>query len=112
MAPLKEPGIDKLKTTYHQITQFEAVKEDASPISATCEAVIEDPHILSRNTVKAHLKLYEATFEKDAKEWKFWYGEHHVPVDITDTSIAADAFAARVVSMDDLYHVELEITER
>jgi hypothetical protein len=114
IAPLNHPGIDSLSTKANGETQeiLRVSKADISAIEKSCEIIEKDETILSQSTIQAHLRPYDAEFNEQAKTWGFWYGDKHVSVDITETSIAKEAIERRQVSMDDLYKVDLEITER
>lgn len=110
--PLTAPGIEDLKTSQNGVEQLRISREDVPAITKSCEAVIDDPHVLSKNTIVTHLIPCDPTFLSDAQKWGFWFGDQHVSVDISETSIARDAVNERSVSMDDIYNVDLEITER
>lgn len=112
LAPLKEVGIEEVKTTIDGQPQLQLSKDDAKAVLATVSLVKEEENILSKNTIVAHLTPYDAQFDAEAKQWEFWHGDRRIPVDISDTSIARDAVERRSVSMDDVYKVDLEITER
>jgi hypothetical protein len=112
LAPLKTDEIDTVQTLFNGSAQLSVNKADAKQIEASCDAVIDDENILSKSIIEAHLTPYDITFNTDAARWKFEYGGTIITADITGTTIARDAVARRGVSMDDLYHVQLEITER
>lgn len=111
-APLKTDEIDTVQTLFNGNEQLSVNKADAKQIEASCDAVIGDENILSKSIIEAHLTPYDITFNTDAEKWKFEHGGNIITADITGTTIARDAVARRGVSMDDLYHVQLEITER
>lgn len=112
LAPLKESGIEEVKTMIDGVPQLQLNKDEAKAVLATCALVKEEEDILSKGTIVAHLTPYDAQFDADAKQWEFWHGDRRIPVDISETSIARDAVERRSVSMDDVYKVDLEITER
>lgn len=110
--PLKKDGIDVLESRVGDESSLEVSKEDAKDIVATCALVKDEEDILSINVIVAHLTPYDARFDPDAKQWEFWHGDKRIQVDISESSIARDAVNRRSVSMDDIYKVDLEITER
>jgi hypothetical protein len=112
LAPLKEPGIEEVKTTIDGKPQLHLDKEEAKAVLATVALVKDEENILSKGTIVAHLTPYDAQFDAGAKQWEFWHGDRRIPVDISETSIAHEAVERRSVSMDDIYKVDLEITER
>lgn len=112
LAPLKTDEIDTVQTLFNGTRQLSVNKAEAKQIEASCDAVIDDENILSISTIEAHLTPYDITFDPNAGKWKFSYGGNTITADITGTTIASDAVARRGVSMDDLYRVQLEITER
>jgi hypothetical protein len=87
-------------------------KDGAKAVDASCDAVKADENILSRVVVPAHLAPYGPTLDTEATEWYFLYGGKPIKADISETDIARETVERRMVSMDDLYKVDLEITER
>lgn len=112
IAPLDGHGIDTLKTISDNKEHLLLHHDEVESIAASCDAVLQDENTLSCNVVEAHLSPIDAKFNPDATSWKFDYGGQTILVDISETSIASDAMSRRVISMDDLYHVNLEISER
>jgi hypothetical protein len=112
LQPLSSTGIEDFRTKQNGVEQTRISKDEVPAITHTCDAVIEDPHVLSRNIIEAHLLPCDPTFLPNAQHWGFWYGDRHITVDISETSISRDAVDARTVSMDDIYNVDMEITER
>jgi hypothetical protein len=112
ISPLKVQGIDEIASDEGSgVRKVIARKGDVDAIDASCEETISHETVLGKNTIVAHLRPYDTEFSPEAKTWGFWYGDKHITVDITETDIARDAVARRQVSMDDIYKVDLEITE-
>lgn len=111
IAPLNRPGIEQLRTTFQGRPQLNFDKEDAKAVIETTALVQQEGNILSKGAMIAHLTPYDAQFDPEAKQWQFRLGGRPITVDISDTPIARNAVERRSVSMDDVYKVDLEVTE-
>jgi hypothetical protein len=115
LAPMKEPGIDRVQFREQGTsapTALTITEEAAADIRASCETAPIDEEIEHEpQPVIAHLRVRSPTFDPDAKQWRSYYGEDIINVDITETNIAANAIARGGVMIDDLYTVKLLITE-
>jgi hypothetical protein len=50
-------------------------------------------------------------YDEKADKWRFWYGDHPIYADISETSIARDAIARGGAMINDLYKVKMQITQ-
>ena len=63
------------------------------------------------DTVTAWLRVYSPVYDEKADKWRFWYGDHQIYADISDTTIARDAIARGGALINELYKVKLQITQ-
>lgn len=117
--PLKElvktaekPGITEIRSVAPERPASVITTSDARDIIASCEVVVDQTGDPETNVVTANLMPHTTVFEEGVEKWRFKYGDKDVPVDISDTTIAQDALARGTVGVDDVYRVEMEITER
>lgn len=109
LKPLEDEGYERLEflnrgEVTESFTRDEAVgilkMTDAPPDSG------EEPQ-----TIKAWIQVYAPTLNKDAKSWRFKFGDSCPWMDISETSIASNAVERGGVNVGDSYHVRLEITQ-
>ncbi|MDN4982380.1 hypothetical protein QY049_03970 [Bradyrhizobium sp. WYCCWR 13022] len=113
LAPLGTDGIRRISFREMAKELEHANEDDAKDMLASFDiattAEIEDagePEI-----VTAWLRVYSPVYDEKADKWRFWYGDHPIYADITETSIAKDAIARGGALMNDLYKVKLQITQ-
>jgi hypothetical protein len=114
LAPIQEPGIDRVQFREPASTVPTVVvsKEAAQDIRASCETSPSGEEVEHEpQPVVAHLRVRSPTFDPDAKQWRFYYGEEIIAADISETNIATKAIARGGVMVDDVYTVKLLITE-
>jgi hypothetical protein len=63
------------------------------------------------DTVTAWLRVYSPVYDEKVDKWRFWYGEHQIYADISETTIARDAIVRGGSLINDLYRVKLQITQ-
>ena len=64
------------------------------------------------DTITAWLRVYSPVYDEKADKWRFWYGDHTIYADITETNIARDAIARGGAFVNDLYKVKMEVKQR
>ncbi len=107
----EKPGINEIRTTVDDVLLAQITSADARDIIESCEVVADQTEDPETSVVKASLRPYAPVFDEGEK-WRFWYGGHAVAVDISDTTIAQDAITRGTVGIDDVYRVEMDISER
>jgi len=117
MAPLSAPGIETI-TLRDKDPKIEPINFDKTASAEITRSLEPDESeallamvAYEPQPVVAHLLVYSPVFSRDAKNWRFLYGENIITADISETSIAEDALRRGVASKDDLYRVRLSITE-
>ncbi|HLG82527.1 MAG TPA: hypothetical protein VKY22_16045 [Bradyrhizobium sp.] len=63
------------------------------------------------DVVTAWLRVYSPVYDEKADKWRFWYGDHPIYADISETSIARDAIGRGGALINDLYKVKMQITQ-
>lgn len=63
------------------------------------------------DTITAWLRLYSPVYDEHADKWRFWYGDHPIYADISETSIAHDAIRKGGTRINDLYKVKMQVTQ-
>jgi len=63
------------------------------------------------DTVTAWLRVYSPVYDEKADKWRFWYGDHSIYADITETTIAKDALQRGGALVNDLYKVKMQIKQ-
>ncbi len=115
LAPL---GTDKVKQISFQEAADEKVvydETDAKDIVASFD--IADPAAAvpevedEPDTITAWLRVYSPVYDERADKWRFWYGDHPIYADISETSIAHDALVRGGALVNDLYKVKMEVKQ-
>ena len=63
------------------------------------------------DTITAWLRVYSPVFDEKAEKWRFFYGDHPIYADISETSIGRDAILRGASFINDLYKVKMEVTQ-
>ncbi|MGH6791369.1 MAG: hypothetical protein ACRECF_01330 [Methyloceanibacter sp.] len=61
--------------------------------------------------ITAWLRVYSPVFDEKADKWRVLYGDHPVYADISETSIAKDAITRGGSFVNDLYKVQMGVTQ-
>jgi len=114
LAPLGTNGMKRISFREGEVELESADESDAKDILASFDVsptVSEIEEESEPDTVTAWLRVYSPVYDEKADKWRFWYGEHPIYADITETSIARDAIARGGALINDLYRVKLQITQ-
>ncbi len=107
--PLTEDGYETLEFEHKDKITERVTKPDAVAIAKIkVDGEVTDATV---NTITTWLKVYSPVYDQDATKWRFEFNNTNVYIDISETDIAAQAFARGGVFIDDVYKVELEITQ-
>jgi hypothetical protein len=113
LAPLGTEGIRQVSFREMAKELEHANEDDAKDMLASFDLStvpdIEDAG--EPEVVTAWLRVYSPVYDEKADKWRFWYGDHPIYADITETSIAKDAIGRGGALMNDLYKVKLQITQ-
>jgi len=114
LAPLGNDGIKRLSFKDGDAELESANESDAKEILASFDVAMAPSEIEEEaepDTVTAWLRVYSPVYDEKADKWRFWYGDHPIYADISDTNIAKDAIARGGSLINDLYKVKLQITQ-
>jgi len=111
-APIGHENFDAMQLKSNGEVLGEINYEEVKDIVASCNTSIDqltetEPDI---DEMTAWLSPYSPVFDAKAQNWQFNFGREHVYVDISETSIAAEALARGSSSIEDSYQVRLEVT--
>ena len=110
--PLSKDGYETLEFESSEEESEMVTAEDAKRILAiNNQAILDSIDENSNQVVTALLRVYSPVYESDAENWRFWYGERHEYMNISDTDIAEKAMERGGALADDLYKVRLEIRQ-
>jgi hypothetical protein len=114
VSPLKRSGIDKLQFNPENPDQGETItKADAEAIMVGRNELKEKAvETFEPQPITAHLQVIRPDFDPDATTWRFRYGDKTIPVDISETNIAADVRARGLIRIGDTWHVRMLVTEK
>jgi hypothetical protein len=114
LAPLGANGMKRISFREGEVELETADESDAKDILASFDVSPTKSEIDEESepdTVTAWLRVYSPVYDEKADKWRFWYGEHPIYADITETNIARDAIARGGALINDLYRVKLQITQ-
>jgi len=114
LAPLGTDGIKRVSFKEGDVELASADESDAKDILASFDvstASLDIEEEAEPDTVTAWLRVYSPVYDEKADKWRFWYGDHPIYADITETTIARDAIARGGALINDLYKVKLQITQ-
>lgn len=112
VAPLANEGYEKMEFDYNDDKKEEITKEEAKEIlNIDGNKPLELTEDEESQVITAWIRVYSPVYEKDAKNWKFEYGEKHETIDISETDIAENAIERGGALVNDTYKVKLEITQ-
>ena len=110
--PLAKEGFDRLEFEETPERIETVSKEEAESILAIGrDYELESLDDVAGQTLTAWIRIYSPVYESDVQNWRFWYGENHQYIDISETDIAEKALERGGTGADDLYKVRLEITQ-
>lgn len=66
---------------------------------------------LGSQTVRAWLRVYSPVYDLKAPKWRFWYGQDHHYMDVTQSNIARVVLDHGGALTNDLFNVNLEINQ-
>lgn len=114
LAPLGSDGIKQVSFKEGDAELESANESEAKEILASFDVpalASEIEEEAEPDTVTAWLRVYSPVYDEKADKWRFWYGDHPIYADITETSIARDAILRGGALINDLYKVKLQITQ-
>ena len=110
LSPLNVEGIDTFQSKEEGDELTVITKPEAEDIMASCGDI--DKEIVHQpQKVVAHLRVFGPVYDAGAPRWRFEYGQDHIYVDISDTSIAKDTISRGGAFIGETYKVNMEITE-
>jgi hypothetical protein len=87
-------------------------KEQTSYFLASATIVVPEPEeIPEADTITATIRVYGPVYDPKAENWRFELDGKPEYIDITDTTIAADAIARGGAFVGDAYRVKLKVTQ-
>jgi hypothetical protein len=111
LAPLKEPGYDTVT--------FESSSSRRAYSKADGDKIVSEPPLIENEDEETHVRpvemwgtAYGPVFDEKADKWRFDFGEGAKTVDVSETSIGADAVRRGSVGKDDRYLLRLEQTQK
>ena len=109
--PLIKEGYEKLefesdKGQKEEITKEEAEKLVDTDFSEQLDLGEDEPQVII-----AWIRVHSPVYEKDAKNWRFEYGDKYETMDISETDIAEKAIERGGALVNDTYKVTLQITQ-
>ena len=106
--PITKDGYDSVEFESNGEVEVLSSKDAAAIIEATSFATeeLDAPQVL-----KAWIAVYSPVYDKDAKSWRFRFGEPHFYMDISETNIASDAINRGGAMVQDAYYVRLQISQ-
>ena len=101
--PLIKEGYEKLefesdKGQKEEITKEEAEKLVDTDISEQLDLGEDEPQVII-----AWIRVHSPVYEKDAKNWRFEYGDKYETMDISETDIAEKAIERGGALVNDTY---------
>lgn len=104
-AGIQKEGSDELEFEYKNKVTERITKQDAARINANTKESLsfEIAATEEAQTIKSWIKVYSPVYDASAPKWRFRYGSNIEYMDITETSIAADAIARGGSMVDDTY---------
>lgn len=112
LLPVGTDGYDRIEFKKNDERLAVIDKEGAKEIALTCAAAvggIDDE--VPPQTVVAHLRVLGPVFDEGAENWRFWYGDEAIYVDISETDIAKRALERGGSLINDTYKVQMQIEE-
>jgi hypothetical protein len=113
LAPLGSDGIRKIafRQGAEEIASYD--EADAKQIVSSFGApetvpVLEDE---VPDTLTAWLRVYSPVYDEKATKWRFYYGDHPIYADISETTIAKAAIERGGALVNDLYKVKMEVKQ-
>jgi len=114
LAPLGEKGIKSVAFKDNGGTTAQFDEADARDIVASLPApeipIVEETEE-APDTITAWLRVYSPVYSEKAEGWRFYYGDHPIYANITNTQIATDAIRRGGALVNDLYKVRMEVTQ-
>lgn len=110
VTPVTKDGYDKLEFVSTEERIERITKEDASIIVNFSSSSIESRTAESQ-IINAWVSVYSPVYDANAPKWRFRYGESTEYMDISETSIATEAFERGGALINDTYYVRLEIRQ-
>jgi hypothetical protein len=114
LAPLGTDGIKRISFREGEKELVSADETAAKDILASFDVAsvsLEIEKEAEPDTVTAWLRVYSPVYDEKADKWRFWYGDHPIYANITETTIARDAIARGGALINDLYKVKLQIIQ-
>ena len=113
LAPLGTDGVKKItfKEGDAEFSTFDA--DEAKQMIASFDIALSAPEQPddAPDTVTAWLRVYSPVYDEKAEKWRFYYGDHPIYADISETAIARDAIQRGGALVNDLYKVKMEIRQ-
>ena len=115
LAPLGTDSVSRItfkEESGAEIAAYDAA--DAAEIISGFDVGLMDDFSVEESdpdTITAWLRVYSPVFDEKAEKWRFFYGDHPIYADISETSIGRDAILRGASFINDLYKVKMEVTQ-
>jgi hypothetical protein len=115
LEPVETGGVDKIEFRQNDQPMSVLDKEATQSIIRSCDfgpdpiAIAEDKP--KPKIVTATLYTHGPVFDPKAPNWRFKYRNKPIFADVSETTIAADAFRRGSSNKNDRYRVRMEVTE-
>lgn len=110
--PVTKDGYELLEFDTPAQETITFTKEEAIDIAKIMDSGdIEEPQEDKPQIIEAWIKVYAPVYDPKASRWRFYFGNEHHYMDISETEIAARAIERGGALINDAYHVRLEITQ-
>lgn len=111
LQPVTREGYDKVEFEVESGIVERFSKDEAAHIVDHESAPAEEAMFGEPQTITAFVRVYAPVYDSGADRWRFVYNEAHPYMDISGTTIGADAVRRGGALLDDLYKVKLEIQQ-
>lgn len=111
--PVTKPGYEELEFEVDGVVQDRVDKPEALAILDTPREMLSEPEapLGAPQILTAFVGVYAPVFDERATRWRFTFNGGHEYMDISETSIAADAVRRGGAMANDLYQVRLEMQQ-
>jgi hypothetical protein len=109
---LSNPGIDEFRSYQKgKPNALSISKDEAKEMNFDREEEIEQ-EIEEDNIINALLSVRSPVYDQSAKRWKFYYGEEHHSMDVSESNIKDIVFRRGGVLIGDKFKVRLQIAQK
>lgn len=111
LAPIVRPGYEKVEFESDGVIQEHFDKKEAQAVLDVRELPPTQIPLGEPQPITAYVGVYAPVYDERATRWRFTFNGGHEYMDISETTIAADAVRRGGAMANDLYKVRLEMQQ-